>query len=472
MGEISKIEAVADDGKIVEPSGNVLYDIDPAAEQRVLRKIDMRVMPLMFLVFFFQFLDKQTINFASVFGLQQDLNVSGSEFSWAVSLFYFGILTAQFPMTYFIAAPHNAAGLLATRFFLGACEGVAAPGFVVITSNYYKRSEHPIRVAVWQGTNGFAQIIGGILMYVIGQSDDLALASWRVIFIVAGCGTIGAGALFIAFMPRDPSVARFLNEEERRIAVQRLANDRATRDRSQFSADQVKEALLDLQTWFYFVFGFLICMSSPILKFSSLVINGFGFSRFRTMLVGLPSGALQIITTWSAAFLMGYTKSFRCFSGLLFTIPPLVGSILLLCLPASAKWGIVVSTWLAAQSSSLIQVSLSILASNVKGNTKKSAVSAVFFLAYSTGCIVSPQLWQKPDAPRYTKGVVASIVCWCLFIISLLAYYVMFRRVNRKRDVEVTEWEPVENGKTELDAAVDIDSDMTDKQDIKFRNTL
>jgi sugar phosphate permease len=118
--------------------------------------------------------DKQTINFASVFGLQQDLNVSGSEFSWAVSLFYFGILTAQFPMTYFIgrfpatlvvsvavilwgacemclAAPHNAAGLLATRFFLGACEGVAAPGFVVITSNYYKRSEHPIRVAVWQG---------------------------------------------------------------------------------------------------------------------------------------------------------------------------------------------------------------------------------------------------------------------------------------------------------------------------------
>jgi hypothetical protein len=46
MGEISKIEAVADDGKIVAASGNVLYDVDPAAEKRVLRKIDMRVMPL------------------------------------------------------------------------------------------------------------------------------------------------------------------------------------------------------------------------------------------------------------------------------------------------------------------------------------------------------------------------------------------------------------------------------------------
>lgn len=274
-----------------EDDGTVAYAIDPAEEKRVLRKIDRRVMPLMFLVFFFQFLDKQTINFASVFGMQQDLDVDGQEFSWAVSVFYFGLLTAQFPMTYFIgrfrvtvvvsiavilwgtcamclAAPHNAAGLLAARFFLGFCEGVAAPGFVVITSNFYKRSEHPIRVAVWQGTNGFAQIIGGVLMYVIGQSDSLALASWRVIFIVCGAGTVGAGLLFTFLMPRDPSAARFLNDAERRIAIERLANDRATRDRSQFDSAQVREALVDPQTWFFFVFAFLTTMSSPILKVS------------------------------------------------------------------------------------------------------------------------------------------------------------------------------------------------------------
>jgi hypothetical protein len=46
MAEYSKTEATATDGKVIEPSGNVHYDIDPAAEKRVLRKIDLRVMPL------------------------------------------------------------------------------------------------------------------------------------------------------------------------------------------------------------------------------------------------------------------------------------------------------------------------------------------------------------------------------------------------------------------------------------------
>lgn len=44
-------------------------------------------------------------------------------------------------------APTNAAGLLAVRFFLGFSEGIASPGFVILTSNWYKRKEHPIRVA-------------------------------------------------------------------------------------------------------------------------------------------------------------------------------------------------------------------------------------------------------------------------------------------------------------------------------------
>lgn len=47
-------------------------------------------------------LDKQTINYASVFGLQKDLHVSGFDFSWAVTIFYFGQLCSQFPSAYFI----------------------------------------------------------------------------------------------------------------------------------------------------------------------------------------------------------------------------------------------------------------------------------------------------------------------------------------------------------------------------------
>ena len=119
------------------------------------------------------------------------------------------------------------------------------------------------------------------------------------------------------------------------------------------------------------------------------------------MLVGLPSGAIQIIAVWISALGIRWTRDVRSFWGFLMTVVPLIGSILLLCLPKSDKWGIVVATWLAACTSSLMLISTSMIASNVKGNTKKSIVSGMFFIGYTTGCIVGPQLWQAVDAPRY-----------------------------------------------------------------------
>ena len=46
-----------------------------------------------------------------------------------------------------VGATHSFAGIAAVRYFLGLCEGAASPAWVIITSNWYKRSEHPLRVA-------------------------------------------------------------------------------------------------------------------------------------------------------------------------------------------------------------------------------------------------------------------------------------------------------------------------------------
>jgi hypothetical protein len=51
-------------------------------------------------------LDKQSINYAAVFGFRTDLDLSGSDFSWAVSLFYFGQLCAQYPAAYLMSRMH------------------------------------------------------------------------------------------------------------------------------------------------------------------------------------------------------------------------------------------------------------------------------------------------------------------------------------------------------------------------------
>lgn len=48
-------------------------------------------------------LDKQSINYAAVFGLSEDLKLTGSEFSWAISLFYFGQLCSEYPAAYLMS---------------------------------------------------------------------------------------------------------------------------------------------------------------------------------------------------------------------------------------------------------------------------------------------------------------------------------------------------------------------------------
>lgn len=78
-------------------------EIDPAVERRVLRKIDMIVMSAMTFAYFFQYLDKQSINFAAIFGMSDDLHLTGFQFSWVVTIFYFGQLASEFFVSYLMS---------------------------------------------------------------------------------------------------------------------------------------------------------------------------------------------------------------------------------------------------------------------------------------------------------------------------------------------------------------------------------
>jgi hypothetical protein len=57
-------------------------EIDPAEAKSVLRKIDERILPILFMTYMLQYLDKNTINFASVYGLQKGTGLVGNDYSW------------------------------------------------------------------------------------------------------------------------------------------------------------------------------------------------------------------------------------------------------------------------------------------------------------------------------------------------------------------------------------------------------
>lgn len=150
-----------------------------------------------------QILDKTILGYSALFGLIEDTNLKGDQYSLVGSIApiaqlawqpFSSILIVKVPPRLLMpalllgwgiaqactAACHNFAGLLVDRFFLGLFEAGCLPLFSVITGQWYRRSEQPVRVAAWYGTNGLATIVAAALCYGLGKIQSPLLAPWQV----------------------------------------------------------------------------------------------------------------------------------------------------------------------------------------------------------------------------------------------------------------------------------------------------
>ena len=71
--------------------------------------------------------------------------------------------------------------------------GAVSPASVTMSSIWYQRSEHPMRIGTWITMNGLAQIVGALLMYGMWKNSSLSLVPWRTLFIVCGALTLTIG---------------------------------------------------------------------------------------------------------------------------------------------------------------------------------------------------------------------------------------------------------------------------------------
>ena len=65
-------------------------DVDHLEDKKVLRKIDIRILSILAVTYILQYLDKNSINLASVYGLKKDTHLVGQDYSWL------GMLDATF----------------------------------------------------------------------------------------------------------------------------------------------------------------------------------------------------------------------------------------------------------------------------------------------------------------------------------------------------------------------------------------
>lgn len=106
--------------------------------------------------------------------------------------------------------------------------------------------------------NALAQIFGAVLAWGFAKHDmagDFAIAGWKVLFLFLGGITMALGVVLFFFLPDSPLNARFLTQEERVLAIERIRSNNSGIGNKKFKWYQVREALLDPLTWLYCLYA-------------------------------------------------------------------------------------------------------------------------------------------------------------------------------------------------------------------------
>ncbi|KAH8695994.1 putative MFS allantoate transporter [Talaromyces proteolyticus] len=465
--------------------------VDEATNRRLLRTIDWHLMPIMCLVYGMNYLDKTTISYASIMGLKTDLKLVGNDYQWLGSMFYFGYLGWEFPTTQLLqrlplgkysaiciilwgfilacfAGVSNFGGAVAIRFLLGVFEAAVTPGFALLTSQWWTKKEQGQRTGIWFSFNGVGQIVGGLIAYGIAvgtRENGSSIAPWKIIFLVTGLLTICLGFCFLYLIPDNQLNARWLSQDDRILAVERVRINQQGIGNKHFKFYQFKETLLDPMTW-GFVFYALVAdiPNGGISNFFSQLIVSFGYTPEQSLLYGTPGGGVEVIALIVNGFLGDYTgQRILCSMGGL--VCSIVGMVLIIALPLTNKVGRLLGYYMTQASPTPFVAILSLISSNVAGYTKKTTVAALYLIAYCVGNIIGPQVFRPGDAPRYVPAEITIVVCYGVALIDLAFIWWWYQRQNKKKAMIRASAEYVRMENQEW-------LDLTDRENHEFVYTL
>jgi MFS family permease len=337
-----------------------------------------------------------------------------------------------------MAACHSYSGLLATRFLLGLFEGGCLPLFSIITNQWYRRAEQPIRVAAWYGTNGIATIVAAAVSYGLGHIKSEALHSWQIIFLFVGLITIITAPFVYWKLDNGVTSARFLSETERSQAVERLRANQTGIGSREFEWDQALEVFLEPKTYLWVGMSLLLNVGASVTNtFGPLILSGLGFNKYITSLLNMPFGAVQFIIILLASYAAQKAK-LKSAVLVILVFPVIAGLAMLYVLPRSNTAACLGGYYLLAFLFGSNPLIVSWIVGNTAGTTKKSIIMSLYNAGSSAGNIIGPLLFSSTDAPTYHPGlrsVLAIFVTLGAVILIQLANLVFLNKLQARKRV-------------------------------------
>ncbi|RBR16519.1 uncharacterized protein FIESC28_06928 [Fusarium coffeatum] len=463
---------------------------DKALNKRVIRKVDMLLLPLLCGTYMLQYIDKNALSYAAVFDLFTDTGISSEQYSWFASIFYFAYMAAEYPWLFLAqktlmakvvsgcvlawgavlmltAAGNNFGSLATCRFFLGVFEAPITTCFMMIVSMWYMREQQPFRAGIFYCCNGVGAMLGGLLTYGIGQIKNFPV--WKAVFMTCGGMTVVWGFVLLFFLPDSIMTARQFTLEERALLIGRGRLARTGVLNKTIKWYQIREAFIDPQVWLLVLFMLLNeCMNGGVANFGKLIIKGVVKDPLQTVALGIPMGAFQVVWILSGTFLASKIKNIRTTIMAVYLIPTIIGISLLWKMDREHhKIGVLFGYYIVGAFVCSLVLAMQMPASNLGGYTKRMTASAMVFIAYCVGNVIGPHAFLGEEAPLYQTGCIFILGCSVAQMMVAIMLRVLLVRRNARRDAAAAAV-----GSNNEDPIDTDGGDLTDFENPHFRYVL
>ncbi|CZR54644.1 related to nicotinamide mononucleotide permease [Phialocephala subalpina] len=436
-------------------------------QARILRKVDVRLIPICGLMYCVSLLDRTNLSNAAIAGMNVELRLAKIN-----GVDRYSIVTLVFFITYTIFQPPGTIicrkvgprvflstitlfwggvmigfgfvkdwkALIGLRAILGVLEAGFFPGVVYLMSTWYKRYEMGKRYAGFYLIGCVASAFGGILAFGLMQMKGVAgFNGWRWIFIIEGiltCIVAGLGAIFLLSFPdstRSKSL-NFLTPDELRCIIARVNMDRGDVELTKFNFKKWAGSGADWKIWAYaLIFGSITTVSYALAYFLPIILNiNLGFDVGTAQCLIAPpyvfAGIMMILTGWwgDRYRMRGPAIAFNAITAII--------GLSILGFHPNAKvryFGVFLAT---AGANANVPVCMAYQANNIRGQWKRAFCSATLVGFGSLGGIVGSTVFRSEDRPGYVPGISVAIGSQVLICFCVAALTVAFRKQNGRAD--------------------------------------
>jgi MFS family permease len=217
------------------------------------RKVTIRLVPFLCLLYFVNYLDRVNVGFAGPSGMKTDLGMSETAFGFASGIFFLGYLVLEVPsnlalhrfgarrwiarimLTWGIVATAmtfvpNETVLIVLRFLLGVAEAGFFPGILLYLTFWFPQRYRARIVALFMTAVPLSTALGSTLSSLLIEYGDnvFGLSGWRFMFLVQGLPALLLAVVTWFYLTDRPEQARWLSAEERNwLATELTAEQRS-----------------------------------------------------------------------------------------------------------------------------------------------------------------------------------------------------------------------------------------------------